>query len=176
MDEEKRTSVNLYECVRQVKDRIVFINTGFLDRTGDEIHTNMSLGAVLPKQQIKDMEWLSTYEKNNVSVGLKTGFHKTAQIGKGMWAKPDLMAEMMSEKIEHLKSGASCAWVPSPTAASLHALHYHQVSVESIQSELSTHIESNIDGMLRYSVLTLTSLSSEEIKREVDNNLSLIHI
>ena len=171
MDEEKRTSVNLYECVRQVKDRIVFINTGFLDRTGDEIHTNMSLGAVLPKQQIKDMEWLSTYEKNNVSVGLKTGFHKTAQIGKGMWAKPDLMAEMMSEKIEHLKSGASCAWVPSPTAASLHALHYHQVSVESIQSELSTHIESNIDGMLRYSVLTLTSLSSEEIKREVDNNI-----
>ena len=131
----------------------------------------MSLGAVLPKQQIKDMEWLSTYEKNNVSVGLKTGFHKTAQIGKGMWAKPDLMAEMMSEKIEHLKSGASCAWVPSPTAASLHALHYHQVGVESIQSELSTHIESNIDGMLRYSVLTLTSLSSEEIKREVDNNI-----
>ena len=171
MDEEKRTSVNLFECVRQVKDRIVFINTGFLDRTGDEIHTNMSLGAVLPKQQIKDMEWLSTYEKNNVSVGLKTGFHKTAQIGKGMWAKPDLMAEMMSEKIEHLKSGASCAWVPSPTAATLHALHYLDVNVGDVQASLTNRVPTRRELMLEIPTLeTGRELSPQEIDSELRNN------
>ena len=171
MDEEKRTSVNLYECVRAVQNRIVFINTGFLDRTGDEIHTNMSKGPVPPKDQFKEMLWLHAYEKNNVNVGLKTGFHNKAQIGKGMWAKPDLMADMMREKINHPESGASCAWVPSPTAASLHALHYHEVSVYDQQKKLMKKDEDYIDDMLMLPLFDPKTLTKIEIQREVDNNI-----
>ena len=174
MDEERRTSLNLKECIRKLIDRVFFINTGFLDRTGDEIHTSMEAGPMIKKSEMKQSKWISAYEKNNVAIGLECGFSGVAQIGKGMFAEPDNMSKMLKEKINHLKSGANCAWVPSPTAAALHSLHYHEINIFKKHKELKGRKRPEFKDLLDIPTKKTEIISDKEVREELSNSAQTI--
>ena len=174
MDEERRTSSNLKECIRTLENRVFFINTGFLDRTGDEMHTSMEAGPMIKKGDMKSSKWITAYENNNVDVGIQCGFSGVAQIGKGMWAMPDKMEEMMKQKIDHLNAGANCAWVPSPTAAALHSLHYHEINIFKKQEKLKSREPAKLLDLLTIPTADRPNWSEEEIDSEISNSAQTI--